>query len=178
MFARLVSTHVQHSLVLVLAIPVLAAAQDPAAQPPPSTAPRVMRISLPPVGTAGDSARVHCRTIDGAMAVPAVVNGAGPYWFVLDTGAPGHGRISDSLAVKLGFVATGKARSGDPSGKNVQEVNLYSVDSLQIGSVTLRGATMSGGRRCAIGPASTASSGSICSRTSCWRSTRRAPRSG
>ena len=132
-------------LLALLAFPVVAGAQEPTGAPPPAPARRVMRMSLPPVATAGDSARVRCRLVNGRMAVPVELNGQGPYWFVLDTGAPGHGRIGDSLAVKLGLAVSGKARSGDPSGKNMQEVNLYGVDSLQIGSVTLRGATMSGG---------------------------------
>jgi len=112
-------------------------------QPPPGN-PVMRRTSLPPVESRGDTARVPCRTVNGILVASVEVNGAGPFWFAIDTGAMGHARINESVAAKLGLVVAGKARSGDPSGKNVREVNLYQLDSLRLGGVTFRNAMASG----------------------------------
>ena len=131
-------------LVLVLA-PALAAAQDPAAPPTGEPVRRVMRRAASPVTTQGDTAVLSARSVAGMPVVPIEINGRGPFWFALDTGTMGHGRVYDSLAVKLGLPVAGKVRSGDPSGKNTREVDVYRVDSLQIGGIVMRGAQMSGG---------------------------------
>jgi hypothetical protein len=94
-----------------------------------------MRMSLPPVRTFGDSARVVGRLVNGLLVVPVSIQGKGPYWLGMDTGAMGHLRLNEALAARLGLAVQGKALASDPSGKNPRDVKLYRVDSLSIGDV-------------------------------------------
>lgn len=76
---------------------------------------------------AGDEAAVEVR-----------INGKGPYRFLLDTGAAGGGRISESLADTLALKKVGQALSGDPTGKNRTTIDIVEADSLAIGDAVFR----------------------------------------
>jgi hypothetical protein len=67
------------------------------------------------------------------------LNGQGPFKFLFDTGAGGHGRISNELANKLGLKEAGEVVAGDPSGHNRQTIKTVAVDSLSIGEAEFRG---------------------------------------
>jgi predicted aspartyl protease len=67
------------------------------------------------------------------------VNGQGPFKFLFDTGAGGHGRISAELADKLGLKESGEVVAGDPSGQNRQAVKLVALDSITIGAAEFHG---------------------------------------
>lgn len=64
-------------------------------------------------------------------AVPAVevtIGGKGPYRFAVDTGAPGHGRISPKLAAELGLPKMGAAAEGP----------LFGVTEVSVGGVSFK----------------------------------------
>jgi hypothetical protein len=101
-------------------------------------------MALPPVLTQGDSTRVAGKLVNGLIVVPVSINGAGPFWLGMDTGAMGHLRLNDSLAERLALPVTGRARAADPSGKNPRELKVYGLDSLAIGNVRFKGAIATG----------------------------------
>ena len=72
----------------------------------------------------------------GEVLVEVRIDGKGPYRFALDTGAAGGGRIGSALAKTLGLPVIGKARIGDPSGKNPQEAEIVQAASLSLGGAT------------------------------------------
>jgi Aspartyl protease len=76
---------------------------------------------------------------DGVL-LEVKINGQGPYRFGLDTGAAGGGRISRDLAEKLKLQVVGQAMAGDPSGKNVQTVDIVEAGTLTLGEASFTGA--------------------------------------
>lgn len=72
--------------------------------------------------------------IDGIM-----VNGNGPYRFLLDTGAMGGGRVDVSLAKKLGLKQTGEVQGSDGSGRAGPTMPEYELSSLRLGSIEYKG---------------------------------------
>ena len=66
--------------------------------------------------------------------VAAMVNGRGPYRFLIDTGTGTQALISPELVQELGIPAVGHARLKDPSGKGEQRSNVVWIDSIKIGS--------------------------------------------
>jgi hypothetical protein len=79
-----------------------------------------------------------------AAHLPAIdvrVNGRGPFRFAIDTGGGGSARIDSALAARLGLPVVGKARAGDPSGQNLREMTLVSVDSIEFGGARFAGLT-------------------------------------
>jgi hypothetical protein len=80
---------------------------------------------------------------DSARQAP-VINleiGGKTYKFALDTGATG-GRISKSIIESLGLKPVGVVQAGDPSGKNVRQVNIYKIPEIKAGGATLHGVQM------------------------------------
>jgi hypothetical protein len=72
-------------------------------------------------------------------AIPVVevrIGGKGPYRFAIDTGTPGHGRITPALAAELGFPQVG-ASDGPPvfgaSEVSVGGVSFKNLDLLALG---------------------------------------------
>lgn len=75
-------------------------------------------------------------TIDhstGHIEVAVQINGKGPYKFLLDTGATGHGRIDSKIARELFLPVTGQTLNDDGSGRNLTIVNQHRIDSLLVG---------------------------------------------
>ena len=71
----------------------------------------------------------------GLMPVVEVtVNGQGPFFFMIDTGAGMQADIDVSVAQRLNLRANGRVLSGDPSGVNDREVATATIDSIKIGS--------------------------------------------
>jgi len=71
----------------------------------------------------------------GLMPVVEVtLNGQGPFFFMIDTGAGMQADIDVSVAQRLNLRANGRVLSGDPSGVNDREVATATIDSIKIGS--------------------------------------------
>lgn len=78
--------------------------------------------------------------LTGAHTFLAVkVNGQGPYKFLLDTGASDTS-IDSALARELKLPVTGKNSIGDPQNPTAIEAEDVSIQSLETGSITMRGA--------------------------------------
>jgi hypothetical protein len=71
----------------------------------------------------------------GLMPVVEVtLNGQGPFFFMIDTGAGMQADIDVSVAERLNLRATGRVLNGDPSGQNDREVSTVRIDSIGFGS--------------------------------------------
>ena len=64
-----------------------------------------------------------------------IVNGQGPYRFLLDTAAQGAGRIDEALAEILGLKSMGKSAGVGLLGRDL-EMTRYRLESLAIGALT------------------------------------------
>lgn len=118
-----------------------AAAQVAPASPQMAPVRRIRPMSPPPAFV-GDEASVP---MDLSQAVPIVtvtIGGKGPYRFLVDTGAGGHGRITPALAEALGLTPSGEAIAGDGSGRT-QTRKTYRIDSLELGKVRFSGVEVS-----------------------------------
>src|SRR4051794_3443719 len=67
--------------------------------------------------------------------VSVMVNGHGPYRFLIDTGTGTQALISPELVQELGIPRVGHARLTDPSGQGQQRSDIVWVDSIRIGTV-------------------------------------------
>lgn len=67
--------------------------------------------------------------------VEVMVNGRGPYRFLIDTGTGTQALISPELVHELGIPTVGHARLTDPSGQGEQRSDVVWVESLKIGGV-------------------------------------------
>ncbi len=68
--------------------------------------------------------------------VEILINGKGPYRFLLDTGA--HGSVVDkALAEELGLPTVGEAPLGSPGGKAPMKVPLVGIETASVGGVSL-----------------------------------------
>lgn len=76
----------------------------------------------------------------GRPVVLLVLDGKGPYRFVLDTGAGGS-VVSRTLADALGLKGEGEVRVGSPGG-STNPGALVKFGTVEMGSATLRGVTM------------------------------------
>jgi predicted aspartyl protease len=65
--------------------------------------------------------------------VAVMVDGKGPYRFLIDTGTGGHAIISPELAQELTLPIVGHARLTDPSGQGEQRSEILMIRSLYIG---------------------------------------------
>lgn len=83
---------------------------------------------------AGDSTEVPI-TYDGDVIVEALLNGKGPFAFILDTG--GHDILTPAAAAALGLAATGAGVSGG-AGEGTLSEQYTRVDTVQIGAATLK----------------------------------------
>lgn len=127
---------------LTLAGAILAAGAAAAQVAPPSGPQmvpirRMQRMPSPPAFV-GDETKAP---MDLGQAVPVVtvtIGGKGPYRFLVDTGAGGHGRITPALAEALALTPSGEVVAGDGSGRT-QNRKTYRIDSLELGGVRFTG---------------------------------------
>lgn len=115
------------------ATPITAAAQD---QP---VLRQVRRVSAPPVEVAGNCATVPMRLVNNIPVVEVRIGGQGPFLFAIDTGAAGHGRISQALAERLGLSVVGEARTPAPGG-TTEARPIYGAGPIALGGVTFSNA--------------------------------------
>jgi hypothetical protein len=71
-------------------------------------------------------------------AVNVMVNGKGPYLFLIDTGGQGQARADVSLVGRLGLAAVGQDLSRDGSGRNNRRLDRVTFDRLTVGGVEFR----------------------------------------
>ncbi len=99
------------------------------------TAPGPMRMAAPPApGLSGTCAVVQMESTSAVPVVAVTVDGKGPYRFLIDTGAPGHGRIRANIAAAIGLPMVGEVRELGPNGPVPRR--LFGADSLAVGAVT------------------------------------------
>ncbi|HET7105033.1 MAG TPA: pepsin/retropepsin-like aspartic protease family protein [Terracidiphilus sp.] len=73
--------------------------------------------------------------VHGKPYVMVMVNGKGPFRFVVDTGTGGEALIAPSLADQLHLPAVGESRLVDPSGQGNQKAPILQVQSLNVAGV-------------------------------------------
>ena len=78
---------------------------------------------------------IHMDVIHGKPYVMVMVNGKGPFRFVVDTGTGGQALITPALADQLQMPVLGQARLVDPSGQGRQHSQILFIQSLSIGAV-------------------------------------------
>jgi hypothetical protein len=71
--------------------------------------------------------------------VMVMVNGKGPFRFVVDTGTGGEAFVTAELAAQLGLPGAGQARLQDPSGQGGQRVPMVMIESLRVAGVEFTG---------------------------------------
>jgi len=71
-------------------------------------------------------------------AVNVMVNGSGPYLFLIDTGAQGQARADSALVGKLGLPVVGHDLAGDGSGHNERQLDRVRLDRLAVGGALFR----------------------------------------
>ncbi len=67
--------------------------------------------------------------------VSVMVNGRGPFRFLIDTGTGGQALVSPELADELALPVVGHARLKDPSGKGEQRSDILQMRSLKLAGV-------------------------------------------
>ena len=75
----------------------------------------------------------------GKPYVMVMINGRGPFRFVVDTGTGGQALISFALAGELQLPVAGQARLIDPSGQGEQRAQIFLIDSLTVAGVEFTG---------------------------------------
>jgi len=126
--------------VFSLALPAIAAGPDPPTQtqPPPAA------VADEDAANFADAALLAAPTTRdhiGRVVVPVMINGRGPFRFIVDTGAS-HSTISPALAQTLGLKPT-EVRSILLDGiTGSAQVSGVTIDKLQAGALTLQDAPM------------------------------------
>jgi len=83
----------------------------------------------------------HIAPMDVIHAKPFVmvmVNGKGPFRFVVDTGTGGQALVTPELADTLGLPAAGRAHLNDPSGLGGKSAPVVLIESLEVAGVEFR----------------------------------------
>src|SRR5277367_46529 len=65
--------------------------------------------------------------IHGKPFVKVMINGKGPFRFVIDTGTGGEAFVTAELAAQLGLPSAGQVRLSDPSGQGGQRVPMVAI---------------------------------------------------
>jgi aspartyl protease len=87
----------------------------------------------------GDSHSTNMEIIHDKPFVMVMVNGKGPFRFVIDTGTGGQAFVSADLVAQLAIPQSGQIMLNDPSGLGGQRVPRVVLDSLQVAGVEFTG---------------------------------------
>lgn len=118
----------------------LTAAMTLAQESPSPVSPRAGYAST---SLAGDALEVRfIRWSDAILIEDVMVNGKGPYRFLLDTGAEGAGRVDRSLVEELELPETGSTNGVGLLGQELP-MSRHRMDSLSIAGLTFSGVEMS-----------------------------------
>ena len=120
-------------LALALALPPVNAAPPEARDVPRPPA----RVDLP-----AEEVRVPMPLFNNRPIVDVVIDGKGPFPFVLDTGAAGT-VVEEELAKELALPKTGELRIGDPLKPHAIQASEVRIDWLEIGDAVFSGVTAS-----------------------------------
>ncbi len=71
-------------------------------------------------------------------AVEVMVNGKGPFLFVIDTGSSGRARVDVSLAQKLSLTKVGEAAASNGSDVGRRTMDIYSISELRLGGLVFK----------------------------------------
>lgn len=71
--------------------------------------------------------------------VSVMVNGRGPYRFLIDTGTGGQALVSPAMARELSLPVVGHARLTDPTGQGEQRSEILLIESLKIAGMEFKG---------------------------------------
>ena len=72
-------------------------------------------------------------------AIQVKLNGTGPYWFILDSGAGPYLIVDADLAAELKFPPEGKETIGDPTNPHALTVDKVLVDRAEVGTLVYEG---------------------------------------
>jgi len=75
----------------------------------------------------------------GRPYVMVMVNGKGPFRFIIDTGTSAEALVTGELADQLGLPVTGQVHLSDPSGQGRQRVPVVAIQSLQVAGIEFTG---------------------------------------
>ena len=91
----------------------------------------------PSFSVTGDS--IHSVRMDldyGKPYISVMVNGKGPFRFIIDTGTGGDALVSPALASQLALPVVGQASLCDPSGQGSARTPIVLIDSLKFAGIT------------------------------------------
>ncbi len=74
--------------------------------------------------------------------IEVIINGKGPFFFTIDTGAQMKAVVDPSVVAQLKLQANGRVRGGDPSGRNARDLDTVLLNSLSVGKVEFRNVTV------------------------------------
>jgi predicted aspartyl protease len=96
----------------------------------------ILFVAFPVLAYPQSPARtIHMDVVHGKPYVMVMVNGKGPFRFVVDTGTGGQALITPALADQLQLPVLGQARLVDPSGQGGRHSQIFFIQSLSIGAV-------------------------------------------
>ncbi len=122
-----ISTAMAGLLALLQAVPAAPPQASPIAAPDPAVPVDASTVPGDPASTA-----VSLREIDTRMTVPVLINGKGPYRFIVDSGAT-RTVISSRLAAELGLPSAGTVPLHSVGGES--EVPAVQIDNLYVGAL-------------------------------------------
>lgn len=82
---------------------------------------------------------MHMDVVHGRPYVMVLVNGKGPFRFLIDTGTGGQALVTAGLVDQLGLPVVGRARLTDPSGQGEQRAPIALIQSLNVAGVEFTG---------------------------------------
>lgn len=99
----------------------------------------LLALSAVPACAQTPTHTARMEVINGKPYVMVMINGRGPFRFVIDTGTGGQAIITSRLADQLQLPVVGQARLIDPTGKGEQRAQILLIDSLNIAGVEFAG---------------------------------------
>jgi predicted aspartyl protease len=108
-------------------------AQSQSAQSPSDENQAPTQLAIPQQATSPHQALMVERY--GKPYVMVMINGKGPFRFVIDTGTGGDALVTPELAAKVGLPTIGHATLSDPSGQGGKKAPIVFIQSLQVAGV-------------------------------------------
>ena len=101
----------------------------------------VLAFSLPTVAQKSDVADIPMSFYGNRPAIEVMVNGKGPFLFLIDTGAQGMARADSSLVQQLGLSVAGQTTSSDSSAKTQASLSEVRLETLSIANIQFHDVT-------------------------------------
>jgi len=104
---------------------------------PPETAPaEPAKVTL-----AAEEVSVPLSFFHNRPVVEVRINGAGPYEFILDTGAGGGSVLNAGLSKELDLPVRGKVQLMSPGGSRPMDADVVGIETLEIGGIRISNGT-------------------------------------